>query len=88
MDRLTRLTEECKKTTTKIHCIENSIQPINENKSNLPFIHFLESASRSQTTWASFMMPPSSSFLKDDLTRWGKKLKLVTKKLKVYCIQS
>ena len=63
---LTGVTQKCKKTIRKIHFIENSIQPINENKSNLPFIHLLESTSRSQTTWASFMMPPSSSFFKDD----------------------
>ena len=88
IDRLTGLTQECKKTTRKIHFIEKSIQPINENKSNLPFIHLLESTSHSQGTLASFMMPPSSSFFKDDLTSWGKNLKLVTKKLKVYCIQS
>ena len=39
---LTGVTQECEKTTRKIHFIENSIQLINKNKSNLPFIHLLE----------------------------------------------
>ena len=78
---LTRVTEEYKKTTKKIHFIENSIQP---TKTNLTFhLYICWSTSGSQTTLASYILPPSSSFFKADLTVQGKKLHIVLKKLKV-----